>query len=190
MIVEGFRSLDSQTMKAYEYFTREGEVVGRAPVGSLVYDDTLGHNHWHFEQFARYRLLDQGRSKILRSHKQGFCLGPTDAIDLLVPGAIWRPDTLGFSNCGGADAIWIRETLSTGWGDTYFQGIHGQSFDVTDLPNGTYYIEVTANPAGALYETRSNNDTRLRKVILRGVGNHRRVSVPPWDGIDTEGSST
>jgi hypothetical protein len=189
LIVEGFRSTGSDSMRAYQYFSRDGEVVGRIPVGSFEFDDTLGHDHWHFQQFARYRLLDEGRGKVLRSHKQAFCLAPTNAIDLLVRGAMWRPDTLGFTSCAGSDSIWIRETLPTGWGDTYYQGIHGQSFNVTDLPNGRYYIEVTANPTGVLYETRSNNDTRLRKVILRGEGKHRRVSVPPWNGIDSEAPS-
>jgi hypothetical protein len=77
--------------------------------------------------------------------------------------------------------------LPTGWGDTYFQGLPGQSFDITDLPNGTYFISVQANPDGLLIEGSTTNNTELRKIKLRGTPGHRRVIVPLWHGIDTEG---
>jgi hypothetical protein len=89
--------------------------------------------------------------------------------------------------CGGPEALWVREVLPVGWGDTYYQGLPGQSFDVTDLPNGTYYVKVQANPGGHLYESNMANNVRLRKVILGGRPGHRTVRVPPWHGIDTEG---
>ena len=74
-----------------------------------------------------------------------------------------------------------------GWGDTYFQGLPGQSFDITDLPNGTYFIAVKANPTGELYERSAANNVRYRRVILGGAPGARTVTVPPWNGIDTEG---
>jgi hypothetical protein len=83
------------------------------------------------------------------------------------------------------DALWIREVLPAGWGDTYFQGVPGQSFDITGLPNGTYWIEVRANPLGSLYDVDPTNDTSLREVILGGTPGARTVTVPPWHGIDT-----
>ncbi|MGH2734036.1 MAG: hypothetical protein ACRDKZ_00535, partial [Actinomycetota bacterium] len=77
-----------------------------------------------------------------------------------------------------------------------YQGLPGQSFDITDLPNGTYYIQVEANPAiqtegggsaRQLYEQDTTNNTEVRQVILKGRPGNRRVSVPAWNGIDTEG---
>src|ERR1041384_3305195 len=76
--------------------------------------------------------------------------------------------------------------MPIGWGDTYFQSVAGQSFDVTHLPNGTYYIEVLANPERVLRETSTSNDVSLRKVILGGTRGHRTVRVPAFDGIDPE----
>jgi hypothetical protein len=183
LIVEGYRIEGAARMKAYQSFTRDGQVVGRARVGWLEFDDREGHEHWHFEQFARYRLLDGDGRLVVRSHKQSFCLAPTDPIDLLVGGAQWRPDYLGFSQCGGPTAIWIRETMPTGWGDTYYQGVAGQAFSITDVPNGTYVIEVAANPAGLLYERDLANDVTLREVTLGGVPGHRTVRVAPYHGI-------
>lgn len=185
LLVEGFRVEGEDRMDAYQYFLDDGAVVGRAAVGSFHFDRRDGHQHWHFIQFARYRLLDASQAAV-RSRKQAFCLAPTDPIDLTVDGAIWRPEQMGFSQCGSATSTWIREILPTGWGDTYFQGVPGQSFDITSLPNGTYWIEVRANPAGALFDGDPSNDTELREVVLGGAQGARTVSVPPWHGIDTE----
>jgi len=186
MVVEGFRRTGTNIMDAWQTFYRGDKPVARAPVGTLVYDSDPGHEHWHFEQFAAYRLLGPDKHNIVRSQKTGFCLAPTDAIDLTVAGAIWNPGTLGlYSACGDASAIWTRETLPTGWGDTYFQSLPGQSFDITNLPNGTYYIQIQADPTGEIYERSGKNDTRLREVILGGVPGARTVTVPPWHGINT-----
>jgi hypothetical protein len=186
LTVEGFRRPGTGVMDAYQYFYRDGQVVGRARAGTMLYDARPGHEHWHFKQFATYTLLDASKQSIVRSEKEAFCLAPTDAIDLAVPGAIWRPDAIGLHTiCGWQTSIWVRETLPAGWGDTYFQGLPGQSFDVSGLPNGTYFIEVTANPTGRLHESNVRNNTELRRVILGGRPGHRTVTVPPWHGIDT-----
>lgn len=189
MVVEGFRREGEPVMDAFQFFYRDGAPVGRAPVGELAFDPRHGHEHWHFKQFAGYQLLAADRKTVVVSTKESFCLVPTDAIDLTLPEAEWRPGQVGlFSACGGRDDLWIREVLPVGWGDTYYQYLPGQSFDVTDLPNGTYFIKVIANPGGRLYEAARGNNASLRKVILRGKPGHRRVEVPPWHGIDTEGS--
>ena len=187
MDVEGFRRPGTNIMDAYQYFFRHGKPVGRAKAGTLEYDSRPGHQHWHFLQFARYSLLSSSRSQVVRSEKEGFCLAPTDAIDLTVPGALWDPFSIGLEGqCGDANSIWTRETLPAGWGDTYFQFLPGQSFDITDLTNGAYYVEVRANPLGAIHETSTTNDVRLRKVILGGTPGARTVRVPAWNGIDPE----
>src|SRR5215467_12350481 len=45
--VEGFRSNGSPVMKAYQYFWRNGRVVGRVRAGTMGFDAKPGHNHWH-----------------------------------------------------------------------------------------------------------------------------------------------
>jgi hypothetical protein len=66
-----------------------------------------------------------------------------------------------------------------GNGDTYLQSKPGQAFDITDLPNGTYYIQVVTNPVGDLYETDRANNESLRKVTLIGSPGARFAIVPP-----------
>lgn len=185
--VEGFRSHGSPTMKAYQYFSENGHVVGRLRAGTMGFDSKKGHHHWHFEQFARYQLLTKSKSVAVRSHKQGFCIAPTDPVDLLHAHAPWAPGFLGFNGqCGIPTALWVTEYLPQGWGDTYFQDVAGQSFNITNLKNGTYYLEVIANPGKVLHETTTRNDISLRKVILGGKPGHRTVRVPAWHGLDRE----
>jgi hypothetical protein len=185
--VEGFRSHGSPVMKAYQYFWRNGKVIGRVRAGTMGFDSQHGHNHWHFEQFARYQLLDSARSLAVRSHKMGFCIAPTDPVNLLAPHAVWQPPSIGLGGeCGVPTALWVQEMMPVGWGDTYFQYVAGQAFDITRVPNGTYYIEVIANPERVLYESNTSNDSSLRKVILGGTAGHRTVKVPAWHGIDPE----
>lgn len=187
LVVEGYRRANSDVMDAFQYFYEDGQVVGRAPVGTLEFDARRGHNHWHFLQFARYALLTEDRSEVVRSKKEAFCLAPTDAIDMTLPGAEWNPGAIGIGTaCGGPSSLWVREVLPLGWGDTYFQSLPGQSFNITGLPNGTYYLLVEANPGGLLYEQSAANNVELRAVILKGKPGRRRVIVPPWNGIDTE----
>ena len=186
MIVEGFRRPEQAIMDGYQYFYDGDEVLGRARVGELEYDPRRGHQHWHFKQFAGYSLLDAGGAEVRLSRKEAFCLAPTDALDLTLPGVNLDP-ALGLSTaCGGVNSIWTRETLPLGWGDTYFQGLPGQSFNITDLPNGHYYIQVEANPTHALFEQTFDNNVEVREIILKGKAGDRSVEVPPWNGIDTE----
>ena len=185
--VQGFRVNSSPVMSAYQYFWQNGQVIGRVRAGTMGFDSQPGHNHWHFEQFAAYTLLGQGGKVAVRSQKTGFCISPTDPVDLLLSNAVWQPSSVGFTGqCGSPTALWVQEMMPVGWGDTYFQSLAGQAFDITRLPNGTYYIEVAANPEHVLYETSTRNDVSLREVILGGTPGHRTVKVPAWNGIDPE----
>ena len=185
--VEGFHVKGSSQLAAYQYFWRNGKVIGRARVGTMGFDSKKGHNHWHFEQFAKYQLLTAAKKLAVPSEKVGFCIAPTDAVDLLLPHALWQPSFVGFSGqCGAPGALWVREYMPIGWGDTYNQFKAGQAFDITNLPNGTYYVEVMANPLHKLYELSSAGNMSLRKVILGGTKGHRTVQVPAWNGIDPE----
>ena len=185
MVVEGFRGPNEDAMDAFQYFLIDGEAVGRAPVGQLEYHSGGGHNHWHFEEFTQYSLLDASLNRVLLSGKQSWCLVNTDAIDLTLPNA----NMLGYggdlvTSCGGPGALWIREILDVGWGDTYSQYVRGQAFDITDVPNGRYYVRVHVNPTGSILETDQSNNIEDRLIRLKGKPGHRRVVVPPWHGID------
>lgn len=179
LVVEGYRRDGEPVMDAFQVFNDDAY----ASVGTFDFDDQPGHEHWHFLDFARYQLLTADEQLVVRSQKEAFCLAPTDAEDLLVEGADWRPEVIGFSECGYTDSISIREVLQSGWGDTYFQSLPGQSFDVSGLPDGDYLIEVSTNPEGNLYEVSDANNRALRQVTLwHDAQGRRRVTVPTYLG--------
>jgi hypothetical protein len=185
--VEGFRQAGSPVMHAYQYFWKNGKIVGRVRAGTMGFDSEKGHNHWHFEQFARYQLLGAGKKLAVRSEKVGFCIAPTDGVNLLLPHATWQPSFIGLGGqCGSPTALWVQELMPVGWGDTYDQYKAGQAFNITKLANGTYYVEIIANPEHVLHEVSTANDISLRKVILGGTPGHRTVRVPAYDGINPE----
>ncbi len=186
LVVDGFRKPGKDLMDAYQYFyDAKGKQVGYKPTGTMEWDPRVGHEHWHFTDFASYRLLSANQKEIVRSGKEAFCLANTDAIDYTVKNANWHPFNTDLSTaCGQQSSLSVREVLDVGSGDTYTQYRPGQSFDVTDLPNGTYYIQVIANPEKRLYETDLTNNVALRKVVLSGTKGARKVTVPPHDLVN------
>ena len=188
MVVDGFRGDAESTMDAYQYFLHDGEPVGRALIGQLEYHAGR-HDHWHLKDFIRYSLLDADKKTIQISPKDSWCLVPTDAIDLSIPNADWNAyaqDLQSSCNFYQPGSLWVREVVPVGWGDTYGQYFNGGGFDISDLPNGRYYIRTEVNPGGSILEVTTANDTQDRLVLLRGGPRNRRVIVPPWHGIDTE----
>jgi hypothetical protein len=186
LVVDAFRRPGEAMMDAYQYFydTRGGQ-VGSARVGTMEWDAREGHNHWHFTDFAQYRLLDADKRVAVRSGKEAFCLASTDPIDQTLPHANWHPENTDLhSSCGDANAEAVRQVLDIGNGDTYHQDLPGQSFDVTDLPNGVYHIEIVANPERALHEHDTANNVSHRRIVIGGTPGDRTVEVPPHGLVD------
>lgn len=187
LVVDGFRKPGAELMDAYQYFyDAKGKQVGYTPTGTMEWDPRPGHEHWHFTDFASYRLLKADKKEQVRSGKEAFCLANTDAVDYTVKNANWHPSNTDLSTaCGQENSISVREVLDVGSGDTYTQDLPGQSFDITNLPNGTYYIQVLANPEKRLKETNLNNNSALRKVVLGGTKGARTVTVPPHELVNS-----
>ncbi|MFJ6632597.1 lysyl oxidase family protein [Streptomyces sp. NPDC091376] len=186
LVVDGFRSPGKAKMDAYQYFyDAKGKQVGYTPTGTMEWDPRPGHVHWHFTDFASYRLLKADKKETVRSGKEAFCLANTDAVDYTVKNANWHPNNTDLATaCGQESSISVREVLDVGSGDTYTQDLPGQSFDITGLPNGTYYIQVLANPENRLKETNTANNSALRKVVLGGTPGRRTVTVPAHDLVN------
>jgi hypothetical protein len=187
LVVDGFRAADNpDLMNAYQYFfSASGKQQGYAPVGTMEWDARDGHDHWHFTDFAQYRLLDSKKKLAVRSGKESFCLVNTDAVDYTVPGANWNPTNIDLhSSCGDRNSLGVREVLDTGSGDTYGPDTPGQSFDLRGVANGTYYIEVRANPEKSLIERRTSNNTSYRKVVIGGRAGARTVKAAKVGIVD------
>jgi hypothetical protein len=104
------------------------------------------HAHFHFQNYATYRLIDQS-GKVWRAAKRGFCMLDTDPYNVGVGDGTWT-----YRSCGSVTRDGFQG-ISSGWADTYTFKLGGQYFvlDGGDgqpvVPPGAYTIEVEVNPA-------------------------------------------
>jgi hypothetical protein len=131
-------------------------------VGDMVFHSS--HNHFHFQDFARYELWTradydnwvasnraQGQA-IKRGAKTTFCIMDTDLVQRL-PNS---PSNPVYSSCSPS-----VQGLSVGWGDTYGYYLADQWIDLgtSSLPDGQYVLRSVADPSDKLYESANRSDT-------------------------------
>jgi hypothetical protein len=103
------------------------------------------HAHFHFKNYATYRLLDAA-GKEWKAAKRGFCMLDTDPYNVKNGDGTWT-----YRNCGSVARDGFQG-ISAGWADTYVFKLGGQFFvldggDKQDpVPPGAYWIEVHVNP--------------------------------------------
>lgn len=106
-------------------------VLGVAANEPYVFHYSDCHDHHHFDEFARFELLDsEGATVVATGHKQGFCL-----LDSYSWAWANEPGTYDCSNQG----------ISRGYADIYEADLPCQWVDVTDVPPGDYVLRATLN---------------------------------------------
>lgn len=117
------------------------------------------HEHVHFDGFSVYNLRARtnggGAGVVLRGgSKTSFCLMDVVEYDLGLPNA---PADQVYAECA------TYQGVSVGWNDLYVKSLPDQWVDVTGVADGSYWLEVVADPENLLEETdESNNTTRIR----------------------------
>lgn len=178
--VEAFREAGA-TFTAYQVFLRDGKRIDRQRRGVVVWHGA--HEHFHFQSFARYDLVDDRGRVVRTSGKNSWCIADTTYVDDTIPGFVpptapW--DATPLNDCGSQPgALWIRLSMSVGAGDIYAQGLPGQAFNISGLPNGHYSIRITANPDDIIAESDYGNNVANRSIWLLGRRGHRSALVPP-----------
>ncbi|MEL7471673.1 MAG: lysyl oxidase family protein [Planctomycetota bacterium] len=142
-----------------------------------------GHNHIHFEDWAIYRLREilpgDGVGPIVAEGKKtSFCIIDLGVYDSSIPGFLPGGE---FNTCGST-----TQGLSVGWIDIYSKFLTDQNIDITDVPDGEYWLESTANPDGlALEHSLSNNTARVKVTIdIDGGGGPGGGETLPADGYE------
>jgi hypothetical protein len=137
-----------------------------ATVGCFVFHAI--HDHWHFEDFARYRLLDPRTDLVVASQaKVGFCV---------VDNYRWRGDLPGspaaatYRSCQ-PDAV---QGLSVGWADVYPAFLAAQWLDVSGLSPGRYCLVQRIDPGGRIAEADDGNNVNRAPIRLRNSSAARR----------------
>lgn len=130
-------------------------------VGCFVFH--APHAHWHFEDFARYVLVNPRTDRVVaRRSKVGFCVVDNYRWRAGVPGS---PDGAYYTTCR-ADRI---QGLSPGWADVYPAFLPAQRLDVTDLAPGRYCLVQRLDPSDAIEESDDANNVSRTKVRLDKV---------------------
>jgi hypothetical protein len=129
-----------------------GDVFVGDPSGNSDFVFSQCHAHYHFEDYADYRLLDMDGNVVRLGHKQAFCL-----IDLFNPSnPNARPQ---FTDCG-------FQGISAGWADIYNRALDCQWVDITGVPEGRYKLEVSVNPARVIEEGSYSNNKASTEVFI------------------------
>jgi hypothetical protein len=88
------------------------------------------HDHYHFDEFARYELRDDADAVVATGHKQAFCL--LDQISWAWPFELPKFDC-------------ANQGVSRGFTDFYEAGLPCQWVDVTNTPPGSYMLRISLN---------------------------------------------
>jgi hypothetical protein len=131
------------------------------------------HNHFHFNGYARYELVNGIGDVVAVGHKQAFCL--LDSMPVL-------PDAGSpHFHCG-------FQGLTRGWADIYDSSLDCQWVDITDVPDGDYLLRISINPDQVIEESTYDNNTVEVAVTLGPPGPVEPLSecTFPRFGLDRE----
>lgn len=129
--------------------------------GKFIHHPT--HGHIHFDDWAIYRLRERGPNNevgqiVAEGEKTSFCILDLQVYDNSLPD--FDPDGE-FRNCGST-----VQGLSVGWMDIYSKDLDGQWIDITDVPDGDYWLESTVDPVFHLLESDNTNNTTMVPVVV------------------------
>lgn len=143
-----------------------------------------GHGHIHFDGFASYRLLKrtpavdggpEGLGEVVATGgKISFCLLDTARFDASLPGASLIRKYIDCDTFQG---------ISVGWNDVYEKDLPDQWIDVTSVPDGAYWLEVTVDPENQLVE--SNEDNNVTRIPIDLVGRPTVLTPDRFESNDS-----
>jgi len=112
------------------------------------------HNHYHYNGFSEYRLLNQQGAVVARGHKQAFCL--EDITPLREP----NTPNQQVGKDVPCDALTTCEQpgIQRGWADIYDSSLDCQWVDVTGITPGDYFLRVELNVKRAIFEGNYENN--------------------------------
>lgn len=129
--------------------------------GEFVYH--AGHGHIHFEGFATYdlKLTNAAGAIVASGGKTSFCL-----INIRQPFADVTANA-GVVHGRGGNSCGQVQGISAGYSDVYSASLDDQWIDVTNVADGTYWLEIQADPENNIQETNENNNTARVQVRLQ-----------------------
>lgn len=158
----------------------DGEGDATQPVNQRIYrsDDSYydreagffeyhpEHHHTHLQDWSRYRLReilpnDGVGDVVAEGDKTSFCLLDSRVYDKTLPGA---PPSSVFRDCDQG-----TQGISVGYEDLYSKELPDQWIDITDVPDGEYWLESETDAGNVILEKdETNNSARVKVIIDKG----------------------
>ena len=144
---EGCGSPATRRILRFDTETRnigQADLVLGSPMDNPLFVVDPCHGHYHFNNFAEYRLLDTNGAPVAMGNKVGFCLLDFQAWDAnAAPGYVYDCEYQG---------------MQRGWSDIYLSSLPCQWIDISGLPGGTYILELEVDPENRIAESDENNN--------------------------------
>lgn len=177
--------MSRQEMNQIIYGLRKGKLTSeKKSIGSIAYDRRPGHEHFHFDDYVIYELLEKKEGSedisnwkvVGRGNKASFCIWDLgwcrddlgNCQDLT--GKTYRSETLINYGLGGRyrDCLSDLQGLSVGGTDLYGENYEGQSLDIpVGTCNGIYWLRIVIDPNNVIVESNDDNNSLLIPVELK-----------------------
>ncbi len=162
------------SLNAVQRIMRSDGTWWERPAGVLAFHPD--HGHIHLADWAQYRLReflpDGSVGQILaEGAKTSFCVIDFHTYDLGLPGA---PASPVYFTCEPD-----IQGISVGWIDIYEKALLGQEIDITDLPNGIYWLEGEYDPENRFLESDKTNNIGRKAITLC----HNQFTIPSGDSM-------
>jgi hypothetical protein len=139
------------------------------------------HNHYHMNDvadFGVHKALDTGFGGSYEAATVGNVIKQTFCLIDYVPMEGTKPGSRTYYDCLGTDQCWRTQGITSGWMDEYHQSTDFQGMEVTDAPDGTYYLVTTSNPKGVFAESDYDNNSAWASFELyRDSNGNRKIGL-------------
>ncbi|HEU4466111.1 MAG TPA: lysyl oxidase family protein [Agromyces sp.] len=167
------------TIATQEILNAGGDVVATHDAGSAVFHPE--HNHWHQSAVATFDIRSAAEGEdpgdpehMTRVWVEGvkitFCFVDVEFIGETGADKKDRPRT--YWECNGE-----LQGLASWWADSYHQSTPLQELDVTDVPDGEYYLTHLADPDHHWIESDDDNNFTWVKFRLTRDSANAKVEV-------------
>lgn len=153
----------------YDYNGSSFSLSRYIQAGSFTYHST--HGHFHYDGYASYKLRHnvggQPGSYVMRNdgtgvigEKVGFCLINISSSFTMENGAS-STTLVGYNRPGQpSTGCGLLQGIHVGRADVYSSSLDGQWIDVTGVPNGNYFLEMTLDGENGVMETNEANNSK------------------------------
>ena len=153
-------------------FNTETRNIGNAdlflgnPAGNPLFVLDPCHGHFHYNDYAEYRLRDPAGLIVAGGGKIGFCL---------LDGFQWDENA-------NSNPIYDcdNQGIQAGWADVYANNLPCQWVDITGVPAGAYTLEIEVDPNNRILESDELNNVASVNVTIEEPCH----GPPPNDNFD------